>query len=111
MLYHKTIPIEHIHSCLRIVQAACEGEITYDLAERKRKEDIMGKKKQMRSEVKGNVKNSIGRIAFAALAVLLQIGWILILMILWRHWMMKKARVLNWNPVIRLFLSIYRQWK
>ena len=48
MLYHKTIPIEHIHSCLRIVQAACEGEITYDLAERKRKEDIMGKKKQMR---------------------------------------------------------------
>lgn len=32
------------------------GEITYDLAERKRKEDIMGKKKQMRSEVKGNVK-------------------------------------------------------
>lgn len=41
----------------------------------------MGKKKQMRSEVKGNVKNSIGRIAFAALAVLLQIGWILILMI------------------------------
>ena len=33
----------------------------------------MGKKKQMRSEVKGNVKNSIGRIAFAALAVLLQI--------------------------------------
>ena len=32
----------------------------------------MGKKKQMRSEVKGNVKNSIGRIAFAALAVLLQ---------------------------------------
>ena len=53
MLYHKTIPIEHIHSCLRIVQAACEGKITYDLAERKRKEDIMGKKKQMRSEVKG----------------------------------------------------------
>ena len=41
----------------------------------------MGKKQQMRSEVKGNVKNSIGRIAFAALAVLLQIGWILILMI------------------------------
>ena len=41
----------------------------------------MGKKKQMRSEVKGNVKNSIGRIVFAALAVLLQIGWILILMI------------------------------
>ena len=41
----------------------------------------MGKKKQMRSEVKGNVKNSIGRIAFAALAVLLQIGWILVLMI------------------------------
>ena len=56
------------------MQAVCEGEITYDLAERKRKEDIMGKKKQMRSEVKGNVKNSIGRIVFAALAVLLQIG-------------------------------------
>ena len=51
------------------------------LAVRRRKESIMGKKKQMRSEVKGNVKNSIGRIAFAALAVLLQIGWILVLMI------------------------------
>lgn len=51
------------------------------LAGRRRKEGIMGKKKQMRSEVKGNVKNSIGRIAFAALAVLLQIGWILVLMI------------------------------
>ena len=37
------------------------------LAVRKRKEGIMGKKKQMRSEVKGNVKNSIGRIAFAAI--------------------------------------------
>jgi len=73
MLYHKTIP-PNIHGCLCAVQAVCKGEITYDLAERKRKEDIMGKKKQMRSEVKGNVKNSIGRIVFAALAVLLQIG-------------------------------------
>ena len=63
------------------MQAVCEGEITYDLAERKRKEDIMGKKKQMRSEVKGKVKNSIGRTVFAALAVLLQIGWIRLLMI------------------------------
>ena len=41
----------------------------------------MGEKKKMRSEVKGNVKNSIGRIAFAAIAVLLQIGWILVLMV------------------------------
>lgn len=97
MLYHKTIPIEHIHSCLRIVQAACEGEITYDLAERKRKEDIMGKKKQMRSEVKGNVKNSIGRIAFAALAVLLQIGWILILMI----------KLYQYSSVISLLTSLF----
>ena len=36
------------------------------LAVRRRKEGIMGKKKQMRSEVKVNVKNSIGRIAIAA---------------------------------------------
>ncbi len=97
MLYHITIPIEHIHSCLRIVQAACEGEITYDLAGRKRKEDIMGKKKQMRSEVKGNVKNSIGRIAFAALAVLLQIGWILILMI----------KLYQYSSVISLLTSLF----
>lgn len=27
MLYHKIIPIEYIHSCLRIVQAACEGRL------------------------------------------------------------------------------------
>lgn len=39
----------------------------------------MGEK--MRSEVKGNVKNSIGRIAFAALAVLIQILWIIVLMV------------------------------
>ena len=32
----------------------------------------MGKKKQMRSEVKGNVKNSIGRIAFAAFVRILE---------------------------------------
>ena len=57
------------------------GGLLMVLAGRRRKEGIMGKKKQMRSEVKGNVKNSIGRIAFAALAVLLQIGWILVLMI------------------------------
>ena len=31
-----------MHSCLCAVQAACKGEITYDLAERKRKEDIYG---------------------------------------------------------------------
>lgn len=73
------------------------GEITYDLAERKRKEDIMGKKKQMRSEVKGNVKNSIGRIAFAALAVLLQIGWILILMI----------KLYQYSSVISLLTSLF----
>ncbi len=93
----KQSPIEYIHSCLRIVQAACEGEITYDLAERKRKEDIMGKKKQMRSEVKGNVKNSIGRIVFAALAVLLQIGWILILMI----------KLYQYSSVISLLTSLF----
>jgi cardiolipin synthase len=79
------------------VQAVCEGEITYDLAERKRKEDIMGKKKQMRSEVKGNVKNSIGRIVFAALAVLLQIGWILILMI----------KLYQYSSVISLLTSLF----
>ena len=56
----------------------------------------MGKKKQMRSEVKGNVKNSIGRIAFAAIAVLLQILWILILMI----------RLNQYSSVISLFTSL-----
>ena len=57
----------------------------------------MGKKKQMRSEVKGNVKNSIGRIAFAALAVLLQIGWILILMI----------KLYQYSSVISLLTSLF----
>ena len=56
----------------------------------------MGEKKQMRSEVKGNVKNSIGRIAFAAIAVLLQILWILILMI----------RLNQYSSVISLFTSL-----
>ena len=67
------------------------------LAVRRRKESIMGKKKQMRSEVKGNVKNSIGRIAFAALAVLLQIGWILILMI----------KLYQYSSVISLLTSLF----
>ena len=57
----------------------------------------MGKKKQMRSEVKGNVKNSIGRIVFAALAVLLQIGWILILMI----------KLYQYSSVISLLTSLF----
>ena len=57
----------------------------------------MGKKKQMRSEVKGNVKNSIGRIAFAALAVLLQIGWILVLMI----------KLYQYSSVISLLTSLF----
>ena len=57
----------------------------------------MGKKKQIRSEVKGNVKNSIGRIAFAALAVLLQIGWILILMI----------KLYQYSSVISLLTSLF----
>ena len=50
----------------------------------------------MRSEVKGNVKNSIGRIAFAAIAVLLQILWILILVI----------RLNQYSSVISLFTSL-----
>lgn len=56
----------------------------------------MGEKKQMRSEVKGNVKNSIGRIAFAAIAVVLQILWILILMI-WLN---------RYSSLISLFTSL-----
>lgn len=56
----------------------------------------MGEKNKMRSEVKGNVKNSIGRIVFAALAVLLQIGWILILMI----------KLYQYSSVISLFTSL-----
>ena len=55
------------------------------------------RKKQMRSEVKGNVKNSIGRIVFAALAVLLQIGWILILMI----------KLYQYSSVISLLTSLF----
>ena len=61
------------------------------------KRTFMGKKKQMRSEVKGNVKNSIGRIVFAALAVLLQIGWILILMI----------KLYQYSSVISLLTSLF----
>lgn len=56
----------------------------------------MGEKKKMRSEVKGNVKNSIGRIAFAAIAVLLQIGWILVLMV----------KLYQYSSVISLLTSL-----
>ncbi len=51
----------------------------------------MGEQKQMRSEVKGNVKNSIGRIVFAAIAVLLQILWLLVLMI----WLYQYSSVIS----------------
>ena len=41
MLYHKIIPIEYIHSCLRIVQAVCEG-ITYGFGRTKEKRGYYG---------------------------------------------------------------------
>lgn len=53
-------------------------------------------KEKMRAEQKSNVKNSVGRLVFAILSILLQIGWIFFLVI----------RLNRYSSIITLFSSL-----